>query len=126
MAALYLAAAPLDLPVAALDLAAAPNHSEKMNTVIINLGFVITYFVVLLFGSQSLITLYFWLVSCLLSPCVSDWFSVCYHLVFLIGSLSVIVLGWGCKILHINSCIVSIVFTEVLHESRYIGHDFDA
>ena len=39
---------------------------------------------------------------------------------------SQLVLGWGCKTLHINSCIVSIVFIEVLHESRYIGHDFDA
>ena len=39
--------------------------------------------------------------------------------------ISQLVLGWGCKTLHINSCIVSIVFIEVLHESRYIGHDFD-
>ena len=38
---------------------------------------------------------------------------------------SQLVLGWGCKTLHINSCIVSIVFMEVLPESRYIGHDFD-
>ena len=33
---------------------------------------------------------------------------------------SQLVLGWGCKTLHINSCIVFIVFIEVLHESRYI------
>ena len=33
--------------------------------------------------------------------------------------------GWGCKTLHINSYIMSIVCIEVLHESRHIVHDFD-